>query len=531
MFASLDFERLDFALFILSLVANIGLGAIVWKYAPRNISRYIFSLFIVIQVLWISSSYTIAYSLNVLLWTRVVIFLASLHAFSFYLFIYTLHENRNVLKKKQVLIPLCFLLIVAGLNLTPLVIADAWRNLDDTLGFTWGPARPIFASFASLCVIGAFFTLFRKFRNAQGLVRLQWKFISIGIITTFSLILSFSFLSPLLFENANMVRFSHLYTLPFVFFAAYAILKHHFLNIRVLATELFAFLMVGISVVQLTFARSGTEFLFSLTLLVLLIFFAFFLIRNMGKEIKYQAQEHAYEDLKKLDQAKSEFISIASHQLRTPLSGIKGYISMMLEGVYEKDPEKKRQVLESVYRANERLITLANDLLNISRMQAGKIQVELTEVQLEEIIEKVIEEVQAKAEEKNLVLSFAKSQNPLPKLLLDSDKLHNVISNIVDNAIRYTKQGSVTVQIKRVGDKVQISVSDTGEGISKEETQTVFHSFKRGEAGQRLWTEGTGLGLYVAKEFVEMHGGKIWVESAGEGKGSVFYVELPNHQT
>jgi signal transduction histidine kinase len=234
----------------------------------------------------------------------------------------------------------------------------------------------------------------------------------------------------------------------------------------------------------------------------------------------------AYEELKKLDIAKSEFISIASHQLRTPLSAIKGYLSMILEGSYGKLPEKVKKPMENVFVSNERLIKLVNDILSVSKIEAGEMEMNWKREDLREIIKEVISELSIKAKEKNLYLKFEEPKE-FQKILLDREKIRQVILNLVDNAIRYTQKGGVTVKLQIANGKLQIVVSDTGEGLTKEEKEKLFEMFSRGTAGTKFWTEGAGLGLYIARKFVEMHNGKIWAESEGRGRGSTFYVELP----
>ena len=131
------------------------------------------------------------------------------------------------------------------------------------------------------------------------------------------------------------------------------------------------------------------------------------------------------------------------------------------------------------------------------------------------------------AQKKNLYLKWEKPKTPLPKILIDRAKMRDAILNIVDNAIKYTNRGGIGIKAKTEGDKYQIKISDTGRGLEKNEITRLFESFSRGTAGKKLSVNGTGLGLYVAKKFVEMHQGRIWVESAGQGKGSTFYIELP----
>ena len=248
--------------------------------------------------------------------------------------------------------------------------------------------------------------------------------------------------------------------------------------------------------------------------------------RTLSEQKAKQRLQLAYEELKKLDIAKSEFISIASHQLRTPLSAIKGYLSMILEGSYGNLPEKVKKPMENVYQSNERLIKLVNDILSVSKIEAGEMEMNWEREDLREIIKEVISELSIKAKEKNLYLKFEEPKE-FPKVLLDREKIRQVILNLVDNAIRYTQKGGVTVKLQIANGKWQIVVSDTGEGLTKEEKEKLFEMFSRGTAGTKFWTEGAGLGLYIARKFVEMHNGKIWAESEGKGKGSKFYVELP----
>jgi len=228
-----------------------------------------------------------------------------------------------------------------------------------------------------------------------------------------------------------------------------------------------------------------------------------------------------------LDKAKSEFISIASHQLRTPLTAIKGYISMMREKIYGKPPEKMEKPLENIYLSNERLIKLVNDLLSVSRIEAGRMEIKFEKLSLEEIITSVVEELKNEVKKKNIYLNWEKPKKPLPKISIDRDKIRQAIMNVIDNAIRYTEKGGVTINLKILDSKFQIQVKDTGAGLTKYELSKMFESFSRGAAGTRLYTEGVGLGLYIARRFMEMHDGKIWAESKGPGKGSTFYVELP----
>ena len=250
---------------------------------------------------------------------------------------------------------------------------------------------------------------------------------------------------------------------------------------------------------------------------------------NLQEKIGEQTKElrEAYEKLKKIDEAKSEFISMASHQLRTPLTAIKGYISMLLEGDYGRLEKKQKKTLDNVFQSNKRLIKIVDELLNISRIELGKIELNKSETQIEDLIKSCYEELRMEADKKKLKLIFKKPKAPLPKIKIDTLKIRQVILNLIDNAIRYTSQGKIEINFKKKQNSIIISFKDTGEGLNKKEQKEIFEGFIRGSAGRTFFIEGTGLGLYVAKKYVALHQGKIWAGSKGKGKGSTFYVELP----
>jgi signal transduction histidine kinase len=313
-----------------------------------------------------------------------------------------------------------------------------------------------------------------------------------------------------------------------VLLVTFALLKYHLFEIRVILTEILVGVM-GVILLVLPFLMESAQMrILTAGIFLLFLIFGYLLIRATHQEIRRREEiEKLYEELKVLDKAKSEFISMASHQLRTPLSAIKGYISMILEGSYGPISEKVKEKMKNVFQSNERLINIVNNLLNISKIELGKMEVEKEEVQIEDLIQSCSEELKIEAEKKGLKLYFQKSKKALPKISIDSLKMRQVILNLIDNAIRYTQSGEIEIKAEKKNSKILISVRDTGEGLTKEEKKRIFEGFTRGGAGFTYWIEGAGLGLYVAKKYVELHRGKIWAESKGKGRGSTFYIELP----
>lgn len=230
--------------------------------------------------------------------------------------------------------------------------------------------------------------------------------------------------------------------------------------------------------------------------------------------------------LKDLDAAKDEFISMASHQLRTPLTTIKGYISMLQEGDAGKMTKEQQEFLEYAYSGSERMVSLISDLLNVSRMSSGKFMIEAAPVDMVAVVDSEVHQLQSHADAKKLKLVWEPPKDKLPPVELDENKTRQVIMNFIDNAIYYTKTGSVTVTLRQVGEQVELKVSDTGIGVPEAARDKLFSKFFRAGNAQQLRPDGTGLGLYLAKRVIEDQGGKILFEST-EGKGSTFGFLLP----
>ncbi|MFO7807669.1 MAG: ATP-binding protein [Candidatus Moraniibacteriota bacterium] len=258
---------------------------------------------------------------------------------------------------------------------------------------------------------------------------------------------------------------------------------------------------------------------------------ATFDLKKTNKELRGSNRRlsEAYKKLRQLDEAKNEFISIASHQLRTPLTSIKGFISMIFEGDYGKYSDSVGEALKKIYISNDRLIKLVNDLLNISRIETGRFTFHFGKNNLPNMVSKIVEGFELEAKNKNLKLVYNKPEDEIEEFVFDKEKIQEVTSNLIDNAIKYTQEGEVKVDLKDYAKKAQVVVSDSGRGMARDELEAVFEKFHRGDKSASVDTEGTGLGLYVCEKIVNAHKGKIWAESDGIGRGSRFIVELPKN--
>ena len=512
--------NLDVIITFIPIISSLGLGTAVY-FGKKDLSNKIFGLLCFSVVLWAIANYLSLHSvfLPTLFWIRLVMFFAVFLQFMFFLFVYLFPQNKISMPK--IIFAALALLTVATMSATVSnLIYTGLENRNGEAVPVPGVLMPLFVIVIFLFLgLSAFYTL-KKYYTSKDAERAQWRSILMGFFMMFFLLISSQFIAVVVFQDIDFIKFGPLFTLPFIVFSAYAITKHHLLNIKVIAAELLTIFISLILLIKVFLSQGIDEFALNSIILLATAVFGVLLIKAVLREVRNKEQ------IELLSKAKSEFISIASHQLRTPLTAIKGYVSLVLEGNYGELTEKLKKIVGNVYEANERLLKLMEDLLSVSRIESGKIGLTPEMASLEDIIDGAIRDLNPVAQKKSISLEWQKPETALPKISIDKAKIREAILNIIDNAIKYTGQGRVTIKSQITNNKLQISVSDAGVGMTKEEISHLFESFSREAAGRRLWAGGTGLGLYTARKFVEMHQGKIWAESEGKDKGSTFYIEL-----
>jgi signal transduction histidine kinase len=247
-------------------------------------------------------------------------------------------------------------------------------------------------------------------------------------------------------------------------------------------------------------------------------------LRQEVKRATYRLKQKN-DQLMELDHAKDEFISMASHQLRTPLTAIKGYLSMLLEGDAGDIKVSQYDFINEAYSGANRMVGLINDLLNVSRMDTGRFFLEAKEVDIERVVNEEIKQLSNSAKAKGLYLKLD-AKGKVPHIYADETKIRQVIMNFMDNAIYYTNTGGVTVVLRHDKDNFIYEVHDTGIGVPKSQRDHMFEKFFRADNARTARPDGTGLGIYLAKRVVLDHGGEIIFDST-EGKGSVFGFKFP----
>jgi len=396
----------------------------------------------------------------------------------------------------------------------------------------------LFPLYFAIFSIYAFILLVKEFKGkSDKILKAQIKYIIFAHIIGFGGGVTNFF--PQLFK---IYPFGNYLIVLYIFFISYSILKHHLFDVRVLATELFAFGICITLVTRTLLAVSLYELIVNGIITIAVSIFGILLVQSVLKEVRqreqmekmaddikkaYETEKRAKEELLRLDEAKNQFTMATQHHLRTPLTSMRGYIDLIMGGTYGKIPDKLKEPLLKFEISTKRLIKIVNEFLDISQFQLGKQVVSLKPgVKIEPIITEIIEELKFEVETKKLYLIFEKPEH-MYEIKADEEKLKVALFNLIDNAVKYTQKGGVRITITD-GDKIDIRIKDTGIGIAKEEIEKLFgRTFERGKEAKKIFTTGRGIGLYITGEIVKAHNGRIWVESHGLGMGSTFHVELP----
>jgi len=517
------------------LVSFLGFVVLI-EGKEKKINR-IFFMFIVVITIGLFSTFMMLYRKNDVLaavfWDRLVyvgvVFIPSI------MYHFGIIVTKSDIRRERILLYLGYILSFFFLFLIPtgLFVSGAFV-------YEWGvhtkaaTFHNVFIIFFTTYILLWFFMLNKYYNlltSKNEKERIQLIFLSFFILTVIG---SVGFLPA---YGVAVYPFSYLSGVFFSAILAYAILKHQLFDIKVLSAEILVLLIGVILTIRMFLAESFTDVAIEGVTLFLSVVLGIFLIRSVKNEVK--RREHtemlvgklrvANQKLKELDEQKSDFLSIASHQLRTPLTAIKGYTSMIQEGVYGKLNKKTANVIDKIFHSSQRLVFIVNDLLDMSRIEQGRFKYSPEDVNVVDVLKDVIDELRPVASEKGLDFGFKSNDNLNVVVSADPGKIRQVFSNIIDNSIKYTASGYVNVFITESKKKntVIVRIEDSGMGIEKDSMKKIFEKFSRAQEAIKAHTGGSGIGLYVAKEIMRAHKGNIWAESEGLGKGAAFYIEIP----
>ncbi len=378
-----------------------------------------------------------------------------------------------------------------------------------------------------------FFTnLAVRYKRVTGVFKIQVKYFLIGEGIL-------DFIGPMAFLPAYGVPIYpvvFLSAIPFAGILAYAIIKYKALDVRTIATEVGVSFLNVLTVGQIFFSRNEAEIVLRISFWLSILAVSIFLVRSVRREVERREEiakladslEKANAQLQELDKQKTDFLSIAAHQLRTPISISSGYLELLNDGAYGNVTSETKQIFKNMDESNGRLIKLIDSFLDITRLEQGRTKYDFAEHDLDALVDGVVKEFEVRARRKGLKLVW-QAVPDLPRAFYDEEKIRHVVFNFIDNAIKYSEVGNINVEIYQENAGVAVRVRDNGLGFNKIDEANFFQKFYRGDNVKGTNVNGTGLGLFVCAKFIEAHHGKVWAHSEGLGMGGEFGFWIPLH--
>lgn len=522
------------------LVLNFSLGIFVFLTNRESKVNQHFFLFSISATLWGFAMIfyrSMAGLSDAPAFARILYASATTVPYSFLFFIRVFPEEKYNLPKKlewYLLTPFLFVYVIA---LTPgLLIQGTSKTsgLEQIILFD-SSYHLIFAAYIITYFVICYSLLFFKYVKFSGIQKRQITYVVVGTFIATIIGVSTNLLMPLM-GDFSLNWLGQVGIITMVGGISYSILKHKLFNLKIVAAQFIVYALCVALLIRSLFSVSLYELVVNIVFFLIAVIIGSLLIQSVREEVAQREKvqklasdlEHANERLKEVDQLKSEFLSLATHQIRAPLTAIKGYSSLILEGDYGEVPREILRPVDVISKSCQNLVMIVNDFLNISRIEQGRMIYELSAFDLINVTQQVITELRPNIEHIGLMCScHVRDDRETVMVYADLGKVKQVIVNLVDNAIKYTPSGNITMEISKHDAVAQLRVSDTGIGIAPEDIKKLFHKFSRSVAANKTNVLGTGLGLYVAKQIIEAQKGKIWIESEGVGKGTTAIVELP----
>jgi signal transduction histidine kinase len=505
------------------------------RFSPRSTLLFLLAFFLAAFlvneiILWTAVPAGLIYtswSLS-MLW-RVGIYLSTL------VFVYVYTQKRFPPPWAQLL---AFVLLIPIIILLPTPLNVTGVDVVECVGIN-GPLWYYMYFLEGLCVLGLFLLMvktFVEYSRSPDHDKSGSRYLLAGSF----LLLLFVFIAELMGEFSGVYEFNLLGPigmLCFVSTLSYMIVRFQSFNMKLLASQALIISILALNASELFFIEEYQNLLLSIATLVLIAVAGFFLIRSVKREVRQREEiqklaenlKRANDRLVRLDQLKSEFVSIASHQLRSPLAAMLGYASMLKDGSFGKLPQKAHEAAARIEESARLMASSVEDYLNVSRIEAGHMKYNLVTFSLSEQVLHITDDLRPLALKQNLLLLCHTKVEGSGTIRADRGKTEQIIHNLINNAIKYTKQGTITVIVRDAiaQKRVYVDIVDTGIGMSQETLDSIFEKFERGTNANCANIHGTGLGLYTALKLAEAMGGTITAHSEGEGKGSRFTLELP----
>lgn len=517
------------------VVAATGvLGFTIYFQDRTSVTSRAFLFFSIITAFWGGLTY-LEYHVapEASIWVlRLSLFFAAWQAYFLFRFLSTFPEREYAFRRTHTFVLIPVVATTSFLTLTPFVLDHIIAlNSDGTISaIANGPAIPIFGLVSVALVVRGLWVFLRKGFTATGANRRPYLEILLGTFITFALIITFNFILPAFFNISRFVALGSVFMFPFVAFAAYAILREHLFNIKVLATSTLVFILSIVSFGEIIFSNTLSLILFRTSVFVLVLVFGINLIRGVIREVEQREQiQKLAGELSETNERQKGLIRFISHEVKGFLTKDTNVFAALVEGDFGILPETMKPIVSQALAQSRDGVRSAEDILKASNQKNGTTTYKKEPFDLKALATETLEKSRLLAEGKGLKLSFVVDDASAPYTIL-GDRAEigdHVLRNLIDNSISYTPAGSIAVSLKKQSNKIIFSVQDTGIGITEEDKKRLFTEGGHGKDSQKVNVHSTGYGLFIAKQIIEAHGGAVRAESEGQGKGSLFVVELP----
>jgi len=528
-------EFRSYYIYLPSLVVTLGLAFYIYFIDRKARQNSLFALITFCGTLWLLALYLSDYSSDIsrtFFWSQIALIPPAFIPPLFYNF--SLIFPKKIILKFQIVRYLVFApaLGIIFLAFTPLnVIAVVQKTWGTEVSS--GPLYTIFLAYFFLIIVLSTINLIKTRRVVDDEHKSQIVYIIVGLAITISINLITNVVL-VIFGNSSLSAVGTSSTLIFLGITIYAMVRKHLFDIRILLTEISSLLVLFALIMQLLVSQAMWLRIVNLIIVLLVGYGSYLLIRSVKEEIKRRRQiqkladelEVANSHLKELDKEKDDFLSMASHELNSPLAAIRGYLSMILEDhMGGKLSAVHKKYLSNISVSTDRLIHLVKDLLNVSRIEQGRIHLVYSQVSINDLINQAVSEIRPNVNVRKHHLSI-NLEKEIPLTWCDADRITEVIINLLSNSVKYTDEGGKLEVISKMNNSaIEVAVKDNGIGVSRESQAKIFEKFEQGKIS-RDEKKGTGLGLFIVKNLVELHKGKIWLDSE-EGKGSEFHFTVP----
>jgi signal transduction histidine kinase len=477
-------------------------------------------------------------NLQMFVWSTINVIEPMIYAACLY-FIYVFLEKEDLSFNKKFIIALLMTPVLLLASTKYALVGFDLSNCNREV--TEGPVALYGYIIEIINVIGILFFAVRKFLSTKALEEKKQVLLITSGVVLFLVLLSLGNIVGSFTDDWVIAQYG-LFGMPiFLIFLSYMVVKFQTFNIKVVGAQILVAALVFLVFAILFIRKIENVRIVVIFTLAAVGILGYSLVRSVKKEVEqreeiatlaedvkraYVIEKRAKEEIERLDKFKDQFLMTTQHNLRTPLTSMMGYSDLLLKGVFGKQNKKTIEVIGKFQTLTQGMIKMVNDFLNMAQFQLGRDVLAFKPgIDLSPILQEIMTELEFKAKTKKIYLKMEKPET-LPTINADREKLKAALFNVIDNAVKYTVKGGVSVAVENNATSIKIVVSDTGIGIPKEEMKNLFDSmFSRGEQAKRLDTVGSGVGLYLSAQIVKAHKGRVWVESGSEG--STFYIELP----